>query len=89
MPGQIAQRENGAVILIEHRFYGSSIPINDFTVNGLRLHTVDQAIEDFDYFARHVMLPTAGGDQLGPGKAPWIFVGGNYAGSLAAWLRVA
>lgn len=87
--GLIAQQEGGATIVIEHRFYGLSNPYPDLSVKSFEVHTVDQAIEDFDYFAKNVKLPFPGGDQVGPDKAPWIFVGGSYSGALAAWVRVA
>ena len=89
MTGEIAQRESGAVIMIEHRFYGLSNPYPDLSVKSFEVHTVDQAIDDFDYFARHVTLPFPGGDQIGPDKAPWIFAGGSYSGALAVWVKVA
>ena len=87
--GQIAQQENGATIVVEHRFYGQSNPYPDLSVKSFGVHTLDQAIEDFDYFAKNVKLPFPGGDQVGPSKAPWIFVGGSYPGALASWLKVA
>jgi len=87
--GQIAQQENGATIVVEHRFYGLSNPYPDLSVKSLAVHTVDQAIEDFDYFAKNVKLPFPGGDQVGPAKTPWIFIGGSYSGALASWVRVA
>ena len=86
--GRIAQEEGGAAVVLEHRFYGLSNPYPDLSVKSFEVHTVDQAIEDFDYFAKNVKLPFPGGDQVGPDKAPWIFVGGSYSGALASWLRV-
>ena len=87
--GQIAQQEGGATIVLEHRFYGLSNPYPDLSVKSLQVHTIDQAIEDFDYFAKNVKLPFPGGDLVGPDRVPWVFVGGGYSGALAAWLRVA
>ena len=89
MCGQIAQQENGATIVIEHRFYGLSNPYPDLSVKSFAVHTLDQAIEDFDYFAKNVKLPFPGGDQVGPATTPWIVVGGSYSGALASWLKVA
>jgi hypothetical protein len=87
--GLIAQQQGGATILVEHRFYGLSNPYPDLSVKSFQVHTLDQAIEDFDYFAKNVKLPFPGGDQVGPDRTPWIAVGGSYSGALAAWLRVA
>ena len=42
--------------------------------------TVQQAIDDLEYFAKTANLPMPGGDKVGPGKAPWILVGRSYSG---------
>ena len=75
-----AQQQNGATIVLEHRFYGFSNPRPDLTVESLKLHTIQQAIDDLAYFANHVNLPMPGGDKVSPDQAPWILVGGSYAG---------
>lgn len=80
--GQIAQDNHGASIILEHRFYGQSNPYPNLTVSSLKYHTIAQAIEDLDYFAKTVVLPMPGGDSVAPGKAPWILIGGSYAGML-------
>ncbi|KAI0764283.1 peptidase S28 [Trametes elegans] len=83
--GQLAQQMNGATIVLEHRFFGYSNPYNDLSVQSLRVHTVEQAVEDLAYFAQNVQLPMPGGDQLAPGKAPWILTGGSYGGALTSY----
>jgi len=80
LPGMIAQQEGGATIVYEHRFYGLSNPYPDLSVQSFSVHTLEQAIEDADYFARNVKLPMPGGDAVGPENNPWIFVGGSYSG---------
>ncbi|KAJ2930756.1 hypothetical protein H1R20_g6343, partial [Candolleomyces eurysporus] len=86
--GAIAQATNGAVVVLEHRFYGESNPFPDLSVDSLRFHTISQALQDFVYFARNVKLAMPGGDGEGirPHRSPWIFVGGSYAGALAAFI---
>ncbi|PIL26625.1 hypothetical protein GSI_11291 [Ganoderma sinense ZZ0214-1] len=83
--GRIAQTLNGSTIVLEHRFFGASNPYNDLSVASFRVHTVQQAIADLVYFAQNVQLPMPGGDQLAPGKAPWILIGGSYAGALTSY----
>ena len=83
--GVIAQALDGATVLLEHRFFGKSNPYPDLSVKSLQVHTIEQAIEDLDYFARNVHLPMPGGDQVAPGKAPWIMIGGSYPGALVSW----
>jgi hypothetical protein len=75
--------------LLEHRFFGTSNPRQDLSVASLRLLTVQQAIDDLEYFARNAALPFNGGGSVSPGQAPWVLVGGSYSGALTAWTMVA
>ena len=77
----IAQQQNGTTIVLEHRFYGLSNPLPDLSVKSLRLHTIQQAIDDLEYFSKNVNLPMPGGDSITPHNAPWILIGGSYAGT--------
>ncbi len=86
--GVIAQQQNGATIVLEHRFYGLSNPYPDLSVNSFKVHNIQQAIDDLEYFSRNVKLPMPGGDKVAPGKAPWILVGGSYSGALTSWTMV-
>ncbi|KAF9464843.1 peptidase S28 [Collybia nuda] len=86
--GLIARQQNGSTIVIEHRFYGFSNPYPDLSVESLRVHTLQQAVDDMVYFAKTVNLPMPGGDQVTPDKAPWILVGGSYSGALTSWTMV-
>ncbi|RDX43248.1 peptidase S28 [Lentinus brumalis] len=83
--GRIAQQLNGSTIVLEHRFFGNSNPYPDLSVQSFRVHTVQQAISDLAYFAQNVQLPMPGGDKVAPGKAPWILIGGSYAGALTSY----
>ncbi|KAG6918838.1 hypothetical protein DXG01_011243 [Tephrocybe rancida] len=86
--GQIAQQQNGSTIVIEHRFYGLSNPRPDLTAESLKLHTLQQAVDDLVYFAQNVHLPQPNGDKVTPDLAPWILVGGSYSGALTSWTMV-
>ncbi|KAJ7625515.1 serine carboxypeptidase S28-domain-containing protein [Roridomyces roridus] len=86
--GQIAQQENGATIVLEHRFFGLSNPLPDLSVNSLRLHTIQQAIDDLEYFTQNVVLPMPNGGNLKPSTTPWILIGGSYSGALTSWTMV-
>ncbi|KAJ2922949.1 hypothetical protein H1R20_g14152, partial [Candolleomyces eurysporus] len=87
MVGTIAQATNGAAIVLEHRFYGQSNPYPDMTVESLQVHTIEQAMDDLVYFAQNAKLAMPGGDteSVRPHKAPWILLGGSYAGALTSW----
>ncbi|GJE96313.1 serine carboxypeptidase S28-domain-containing protein [Phanerochaete sordida] len=87
--GQIAQQQKGATIVLEHRFYGNSTPFGNLEVSSLRFHTIQQAIDDLEYFANNVVLPMPGGDAVKPNtQAPWVLVGGSYSGALTSWAMV-
>ncbi|TFK66312.1 hypothetical protein BDN72DRAFT_961863 [Pluteus cervinus] len=86
--GLIAKQENGATIMIEHRFFGLSNPYPDLTVASLKLLNIQQSVDDLVYFAENVNLPMPGGDQVTPAQAPWILTGGSYAGALTSWTMV-
>ncbi|PPQ79519.1 hypothetical protein CVT25_003401 [Psilocybe cyanescens] len=86
--GLIAQQQNGSAIVLEHRFYGLSNPYPDLTVKSLKVHTIQQAIDDLEYFAKNVNLPMPGGDSVTPDKAPWVLIGGSYSGALTSWTMV-
>ncbi|KAH8118766.1 serine carboxypeptidase S28-domain-containing protein [Phellopilus nigrolimitatus] len=87
-PGQISQQQQGASIVLEHRFFGESNPYSDLSESSLEVLTIQQSIDDLEYFARNVNLPMPNGANLGPDKAPWILVGGSYGGALTAWTMV-
>ncbi|KAG2008772.1 endoprotease [Coprinopsis cinerea AmutBmut pab1-1] len=66
LPGTLAEHLNGAVVLLEHRFYGASNPYNNFSTSVFQhVHTIEQAMDDFVGFARGVELPMARALALG------------------------
>ncbi|TVY33265.1 putative extracellular serine carboxypeptidase [Lachnellula subtilissima] len=83
--GLYAQEIKGAVVMVEHRFWGSSSPYAELTAETLQLLTLDQAIADFVYFAKTVALPFDANHSSNADKAPWVFSGGSYSGALSAW----
>ncbi|KAK7209164.1 hypothetical protein V2G26_016342 [Clonostachys chloroleuca] len=86
LPGLFAQELGGAVIILEHRYWGESSPFEELTVANLTWLTLEQSIKDNVYFAKNFNPPfdTTGGSK--PDKAPWVFSGGSYSGALAGWL---
>ncbi|KAJ7771109.1 peptidase S28 [Mycena maculata] len=86
--GQIAQQQNGAAVVLEHRFYGLSNPFPNLSVQSLQLHTIQQAIDDLEYFTQNAVLPMPNGDKVTPATTPWILVGGSYSGALTSWTMV-
>ena len=88
LSGAIAKQQNGSAILLEHRFFGLSNPYPDLSLATFRVHTIQQAIDDVEYFAKNVKLPQANGDRVRPGQAPWVFAGGSYMGAVASYVMV-
>lgn len=86
--GLIAQQQNGATVLIEHRFFGLSNPYPNLSSQSLAFLTIQQAIDDLVYFAQQANLPMPGGDNVKPNTTPWILIGGSYSGALTAWTMV-
>ena len=74
--------------MLEHRYYGLSNPYDDLSVQSLQFHTIQQAIDDLEYFAKNVDLPMPGGDAVKPGQAPWVLIGGSYSGALTSFTVV-
>lgn len=75
--------------MLEHRFYGNSTPGGDLSVQHLQFHTIQQAIDDLEYFANNVKLAMPGGDAVKPNvQAPWVLIGGSYSGALTSWTMV-
>ncbi|GAP83936.1 putative serine carboxypeptidase s28 protein [Rosellinia necatrix] len=84
---QLAKATNGLGVILEHRYYGSSIPTKDFSTESLRFLTTDQALADTAYFANNVKFAGLEDVDLSPSTTPWIAYGGSYAGAFVALLR--
>ncbi|KAF7935655.1 hypothetical protein BELL_0103g00180 [Botrytis elliptica] len=83
--GRFAQEVKGAVVMVEHRFWGESSPYDNLTTTNLQLLTLKQAIADFVHFAKTVDLPFDSNHSSNAASAPWINSGGSYSGALSAW----
>ncbi|KIH92084.1 serine-type peptidase [Sporothrix brasiliensis 5110] len=83
--GYFGEAVGGAVVILEHRYWGESSPYEQLTVKNLKYLTVDQALRDFTYFANNWVPPFDTSGKSKPTKAPWVLAGGSYAGALAGW----
>jgi pimeloyl-ACP methyl ester carboxylesterase len=75
-----AKTLKAAVVALEHRYYGKSLPFDKPTIRQMQYLTIENALEDaasFEAFAK---------DKLHL-KGKWIAVGGSYPGMLAAFYR--
>ncbi|CAK7227153.1 hypothetical protein SCUCBS95973_006446 [Sporothrix curviconia] len=85
--GQFAQAIGGAVIMIEHRYWGDSSPFANLTTKNLQYLTLANAIADLTYFAENVQLPFDTNGTANAPNAPWVLSGGSYSGALTAWVE--
>jgi hypothetical protein len=83
---EVASELSALIVVLEHRFFGTSIPNGWNATNGLALLTMQQAVADIavfrDKFQRAVIAPQ------GQSENVWITVGCGYAGALATWARI-
>lgn len=83
--GLFGQAIGGAVVMLEHRYWGDSSPYSVLTTENLTYLTLDNSIKDTTYFALNVELPFDTNASSNAANAPWVFSGGSYSGALSAW----
>ncbi|KUJ21682.1 uncharacterized protein LY89DRAFT_729195 [Mollisia scopiformis] len=83
--GHFGQAIDGAVIVLEHRYWGDSSPYSYLDTENLQLLNLDQAIHDLVYFAQTVDLPFDTNHSSNAQNAPWVLSGGSYSGALTAY----
>lgn len=79
-----------AALGVEHRYFGESLPVKDFTNEDLkRLMTPEQAVEDFAYAAKWYREQLGcSPDRSSKDYCPLITVAGSYPGFLSAMMRL-
>ncbi|TDL22164.1 peptidase S28 [Rickenella mellea] len=83
----LAKATNGLGIVLEHRYYGKSIPVYNFSTDSMRWLNNAQSAADSANFMANVKFEGIDSDLTAPGT-PWIYYGGSYAGARAAHMRV-
>ncbi|KZT27441.1 peptidase S28 [Neolentinus lepideus HHB14362 ss-1] len=83
----LAKATGGVGVVLEHRYYGESIPVQNFTTDSLRFLNNDQSAEDSANFMRNVRFDGIDEDITAP-NTPWIYYGGSYAGARAAHMKI-
>jgi len=79
--GLQAKDLHAVVFTVEHRYFGTSFPSDASSANYARLHTVDQALNDFANFATQTAI------NRGWSNVKWLAAGGSYSGLVSALLR--
>lgn len=85
---EVTKATGGLGVILEHRYYGTSYPTEDFSTENLRFLTTEQSLADSAYFAENVKFEGLENVDLSPKNTPWIAYGGSYAGSYVAFLRM-
>ncbi|KAF5377966.1 hypothetical protein D9615_006701 [Tricholomella constricta] len=83
----LARATAGVGVVLEHRYYGASIPVDNFTTDSLRWLDNEQAAADSANFMANVKFDGIDEDLTAP-NTPWIYYGGSYAGARAAHMKV-
>ncbi|WVR08970.1 hypothetical protein IAU60_006029 [Kwoniella sp. DSM 27419] len=87
----LSNATNGIGIVLEHRYYGDSVPVESFSTDDLRYLNNAEALEDSAYFIKHFKAPASvleiSEESLRPNNTAWIYYGGSYAGARAAHMR--
>jgi hypothetical protein len=79
-------KEFGArVLVLEHRYYGTSQPFDNLNTENLKWLNSEQALEDLASFI--VWAKSSEKTGIDP-KREWITIGGSYPGALSAWFRM-
>lgn len=70
----LAKATNGLGVVLEHRYYGLSIPVLNLTTDALRFLNNNQSAADSANFMATVKFPGIGEDLTAP-ATPWIYYG--------------
>ncbi|KAJ2065984.1 hypothetical protein GGI08_002092 [Coemansia sp. S2] len=85
---ELAQKTNGLLVAVEHRFYGKSNPMPDLSGPSLKYHTVENVLEDFAAIIRAAKRnPSSVFPVPVSANSKVVFAGGSYGGALAAWMH--
>ncbi|KAK2624620.1 hypothetical protein QTJ16_005813 [Diplocarpon rosae] len=77
----------GMLVVLEHRYYGNSIPTKDLSTQNLRFLSTEQAVADMAYFAKNIKYAGLESQKLTAADVPYIVYGAGYGGTLAAIAR--
>ena len=87
---KLANATGGLAMVLEHRYYGNSIPVANFSTDSLRWLTNEQAMADSANFMAKINFTASTGitDDLTAPGTPFVYYGGSYAGARSAHMRV-
>ena len=84
----LSEATGGLGVVLEHRYYGESMPVPDLSTDNLRFLTTAQALADNAYFTKHAEFPGLDAELARSLKsAKWIHYGGRYVAYRRCVLR--
>ncbi|KAJ2795670.1 hypothetical protein H4S07_006420, partial [Coemansia furcata] len=88
-PYTLAKATGGLLIIMEHRYYGTSYPVSDMSGKNMVYLTVENALEDMANFIRNAQnfVKAGVGVTISP-DSKWVATGGSYSANLATWMRL-
>ncbi|KAL3583479.1 hypothetical protein D5086_014540 [Populus alba] len=84
----LAKKFGAAVVSLEHRYYGRSMPFKSTTTENLRFLSSKQALFDLAVFRQYYQESLNLKLNRTSVENPWFVFGGSYAGALSAWFRL-
>lgn len=81
-PVDIAQSHNGCLFILEHRYYGKSMPVDELSIENLHWLNIEQALADISVFVDFVR-----NNIINNRRAKIVLVGSRYGGTLAVWFH--
>ncbi|RHY42575.1 hypothetical protein DYB38_012288 [Aphanomyces astaci] len=79
----LAKKHKALIVSLEHRYYGKSQPLSDFTTASLKYLSAEQALNDLVNFQDHLTVK-----RNLTKDSKWVAFGGSYPGMLAAWAKL-
>ena len=76
-PFMVGSQYNAQFLVLEHRFYGDSQPMPDWSLDSLQYLNSEQGLADLAYFL----------GMINENNVEVVVVGGSYPGALSAWFR--
>ncbi|CAG2100980.1 unnamed protein product [Medioppia subpectinata] len=74
--GEMAKKYGALAVVLEHRYYGKSIPTPDLSTQNLKYLSSEMALKDTEQFALYLTK------KLSLEGNKWVVFGGSYAGNL-------
>ena len=74
---RMAEENQAMVVLLEHRYFGQSFPVENLSDENMKYLTIEQTLADLNHFATQGMGSSL---DVKPDMHPWILLGNSYAG---------